>query len=258
MMNFLAPINHLFLELLVQLHQLTGNLGWSIIAFTALIRLVLVPLSIPTARSQKKIKELAPEYSALKKLHKGDKKALQSAQMELYKKHNVNPLAGCLPQLVQIALLIFLYQILVSFVGQTEVNGVVINTKFFWLNLSKPDQFYVLPVLAAITQLIMSVMILPGGETPDVIPNQSKDKSLVKENEKEEDAAEMAASMQKNMLFLMPIMTGMFAMRFPSGVALYWVASTVFSIGQQYFTSGWGGVETYSRRIYEILIKREK
>ena len=91
-------------------------------------------------------------------------------------------------------------------------------------------------------------MILPGGETPDVIPNDAKTKKLKEENKKEEDAAEMAAAMQKQMLFIMPVMTAFIAIRFPSGLALYWVASTVFSIVQQYFTTGWGGVTLYAKR----------
>jgi YidC/Oxa1 family membrane protein insertase len=246
----------MLLELLAQLHQLTGNLGWSILTFTLLIKLLFVPLSIPSMKSQKKMKELQPELNKLKKLHKDDKKSLQVAQIELYKKHNINPLSGCLPQIVQLVLLIVLYQVLISFVSKTEVNGMLINPSFFWLNLTKPDPLYILPVLAGLTQLFLSVMILPGGETPDIIPNDSKDKKLVEANKKEEDTAEMAATMQKQMLFMMPIMTAFIALRFPSGLALYWVASTVLSIVQQYFMSGWGGLETYTRRVMTFVQNR--
>jgi YidC/Oxa1 family membrane protein insertase len=87
----------------------------------------------------------------------------------------------------------------------------------------------------------MSLMISPGAEIPDIVPNESKKKEVQKANEKEEDFAEMAASMQKQMLFFMPVMTAFIAWRYPSGLALYWVITTVFSIVQQYFISGWGG-----------------
>ncbi|MBW7955111.1 membrane protein insertase YidC [Patescibacteria group bacterium] len=241
-------INQVLLEFLVQLHQITGGLGLAILAFTAIVRLLLVPLSLPGMKSQKKMREIQPELKKLKDIHGKDKQALQVAQMELYKKHNINPLSGCLPQIVQIVLLIVLYHVLSVFVGTNEVNGVTLNPDFLWLNLTQPDSLFILPVLAGLTQLILSLMILPGGETPDVIPNDAKTKKLKEENKKEEDAAEMAAAMQKQMLFIMPVMTAFIAIRFPSGLALYWVASTVFSIVQQYFTTGWGGVTLYAKR----------
>lgn len=241
-------VNQVLIEFLVQLHQLTGNLGLAILAFTAIVRFLLLPLSLPGMSSQKKMRAIQPELKKLKDIHGDDKKALQMAQMELYKKHNVNPLAGCLPQIVQIVLLIVLYNVLSSFVSKTEVNGILLNPNFGWLNLTQPDRLFVLPILAGITQLILSLMIVPGGETPDIVPNDSKIKKVKEANKQEEDAAEMAAAMQKQMIFIMPIMTAFIAIRFPSGLALYWVASTVFSIVQQYFTTGWGGVTLYAKR----------
>lgn len=250
-------LNQALIELLIQLHQLTGNLGWAILVFTLVIRFLLVPLSLPSIRSQKKIRELQPKLKILKDLHGSDKKALQMAQIELYKKHNINPLSGCLPQLVQIGLLIILYNVLINFVSSGVVNGVDLNESFYWLDLTRTDRTFVLPVLAGVTQLILSLMILPGGETPDIIPNDAKSKKLKEENKKEEDVAEMAAAMQKQMLFIMPVMTGFIAISFPSGLALYWVASTVFSIGQQYFISGWGGVTLYVQRLQNIINRKK-
>lgn len=236
------------LTVLVQFHNLTGNLGYSILLFTFVVRSLLLPLSLPSLKSQKKIRAIQPEVNELKKKHGNDKKAFQVAQMELYKKYNVNPLSGCLPQIVQIIVLILLYQVLVKFISTPLIQGVAINSRFFWLDLSKPDSSFVLPVLAAVTQLILSVMILPGGEVADIVPNDSKKKSIQEANKKEEDVADMAASMQKQMLFLMPLTTGFIALRFPSGLALYWVATTVFTIFQQYFLSGPGGLVTYWKR----------
>lgn len=235
-----------FIQFLTLLNDLTGNLGLAILVFTFLIRSVLLPLSMPTLKASQKMKELQPELKKLKKKHGKDKKALQEAQMELYKKYNVNPLAGCIPQLLQFAVLIFLYQALISFLNGS--SGMV-NTTFLWLNLAEVDSTYVLPVLAAVTQLVLSLMIAPGAEKRDIVPNDSKSKKVQKENEKEEDMADMAQSMQQQMMFIMPLMTGFLALRFPSGLALYWVATTVFSIGQQYYVSGLGGIKTYSQRI---------
>lgn len=242
-----------FTQLLSFLSTTIGSLGWAIVAFTFLVRLALYPLTSSSLRAQKKIRDLQPELKKLGTKHKGDKQALQRAQMELYQKYNVNPLAGCLPQLVQIFLLIVLYQALLAFLNGGMENGA--NLEFFWLNLGQPDPTYALPVLAAVTQLILSLMIAPGAEIPDVVPNKSSNKKVKKTNEKEEDMAEMAASMQQQMLFIMPIMTGVIALRFPSGLALYWVVATVFSIAQQYFISGWGGLTTYYQRFVRKYAK---
>ncbi|HEX7017916.1 MAG TPA: YidC/Oxa1 family membrane protein insertase [Patescibacteria group bacterium] len=253
-MNFLAPLAQIILSILAQLYQVTGDLGIAIIAFTLALRALLIPLTLPSLRAQQKMKELQPELKKLKQKHAGDKQKLQQATMDMYKKYNVNPLAGCLPQLIQIGILIVLYQAMLKFLGQTEVNGISIDPTFLWLNLTQPDPTYVLPVVAAVSQLIMSLMIAPGAETPDIVPNKATSKKVKAKNEKEEDMAEMAASMQQQMLFLMPVMTGFFAARFPAGIALYWVITTFFSIAQQYYISGWGGLITYSQRAYQFLV----
>ncbi len=234
-----------FNQLLVFLVETTGSLGLAIIVFTFLIRSVLVPLTLPSLRSAKKMQELQPEMKKLQKLHGKDRQALQKAQLELYKKYNVNPLSGCLPQLLQLGVLIVLYQTLIGFIN---ANGSIVNMNFLWLDLAKPDSKYILPVLAMLTQLVLSLMIAPGAETKDIVANNAKTKTIQKLNEKEEDTADMAKSMQQQMMFMMPIMTGFIALKFPSGLALYWVATTLFSIGQQWYVSGPGGLVTYTQR----------
>ena len=240
-------INAFTTQVLVFLYQITGNLGWAIIIFTVVLRVLLYPLSIKSMRAQKEIKKLQPEVNKLKQKHK-DSKKLQAAQMELYKKYNVNPLSGCLPQIIQLVLLIVLYQVFINFLGQEVINGVTINHQFLWFNLHLPDKTYLLPIIVALSQLLFSLMILPGGETLDLVPNKNSQK-----NEKEENVAEMAQTMQKQMLFMMPVMTGFFAARFPSGLALYWLISTLMSMVQQGMVSGLGGLEIYTKRALALL-----
>lgn len=240
-----------FQQLLLFLVDTTGSLGLAIIVFTFLIRSILVPITLPSLKSAKKIQEIQPEIKKLSKIHGKNKQALQQAQMELYKKYNVNPLSGCIPQLVQLGVLILLYQALITFINN---NGGVVDMNFLWLDLSIPDSKYVLPVLAVLTQLVLSLMIAPGAETPDIVPNTSKSKKIQKANVKEEDTADMARSMQQQMMFIMPLMTGFIALRFPSGLALYWVITTLFSIGQQWYVSGPGGLFTYVKRA-QVFIK---
>jgi YidC/Oxa1 family membrane protein insertase len=234
-----------FNQILLFLVETTGSLGYAIILFTFLIRSFLLPITLPSLRSTKKMQALQPEIKKLTKKHGKDKQALQKAQMELYKKYNVNPLAGCIPQLAQLAVLIFLYRALINFIN---VNTGIIDMNFFWLDLAIPDGKYVLPALAVITQMFLSFMIAPGAETKDIVPNNSKSKKIQKENEKEEDTADMAKSMQQQMMFIMPFMTGFIALRFPSGLALYWVVTTIFSVGQQWYISGPGGLVIYAKR----------
>lgn len=253
MQTIINPI----LVILLEIYKLTNNLGWAIILFTILVRTALLPLSFKSMSAQKKMKELQPKIKELEKNHNGNKESLQKAKLELFQKYNVNPLAGCLPQLVQIGLFIVLYQVLVTFLKQTTINGLTINQSFYWLeNLNSPDQWFILPVLAGLTQLILSVMILPGGEVADVVPNTSKSAKVKAANKKEENVADMAESMQKQMLFIMPVMTVVIALKFPSGLALYWTATTIFSIIQQYFLSGWGGLTLYYKRARLLFSKK--
>lgn len=244
-----------FTSIILALYSVVGDLGLTIILFTILVRSILIPITLPSLKSQDKIRSLQPEIKKLKNKYGKDKQAMQKAQLDLYKKYNVNPMGGCIPQLVQLGVLIILYRALISFLGNGEINGMTINPSFLWLNLSVPDNKYILPVLAGGLQLVLSLMIAPGAEIRDIVPNKSKSKKIQEANKKEEDVADMAASMQQQMIFMMPLMTGFFATRFPSGLALYWVITTVFSIVQQYFISGPGGLVSYYQRAKAFLIK---
>ncbi len=244
-----------FTIILVSVYSIVGDLGLSIMSLTLLIRSLLIPFTLPSLRARKKMNELKPKLDKLKKKHKGDKQALQKAQMELYKKYNVNPLAGCLPQILQIVILIGLYQTLKGVLAGGMLDGVTVDPNFLWLNLTEPDPNYILPVLAGLVQFVLAIMISPGAEIRDIVPNESKSKKVQKENEEEEDTAEMAKAMQQQMMFIMPIMTTFIALKFPAGLALYWVTTNIFSIAQQYFISGWGGLKTYYLRIKQKISK---
>lgn len=234
MLNFLiTPIN----TLLIFLYGISGqNLGFAIILLTLIVRGVLVPVTIPSLKSAKKLQELKPHLDKLKEKHK-DKQKLQLATLELYKQHGINPAAGCLPQIAQLLVLIALYQVFINFINGGQYNGQSLNLNFLWLNLGKADPYYILPVLAGLTQLIFSFMMTSGLESHVKAPKNKNEKK------KEEDNIEMAQSMQQQMLYLMPAMTVIIALKFPSGLALYWVVTTLFSLVQQYIVSGLGGLK---------------
>lgn len=196
------------------------DLGIAIIIITIIIRLIVLPLSIKSSRAQRKMKRLAPELAALKEKHKDDQQAFAKAQMEFYKRNGVSPIGSCLPVLIQLPVLFALYEVLRD--GLTKIDPALvygfihlpdkINPMFLeFLDLSKPEKF-VIPVLAGILQYILAVMTTPI----DKSPNPSTEQKL-----------------NRNMVYLMPLMTVFLAFSLPSGLTLYWVATTLFSIGQQ-------------------------
>ncbi len=245
---------HPILNLLVFFYQvLFQNFGLAILAMTVVLRAALLPLVIPTLKVAKKQKELAPELEKLKKKHKGNKEKLAKAQMELYREHGINPAAGCLPQILQLVVLIALYQAFIQILnsdGQQviEMNkilyfdflkldpGRALNVRFGPWNLTKPDPFYLLPILAGGAQFLLAKMMRPatlrGAEKAKETPDKSDD---------------LMYNMQKQMLYLMPLMTVFIGWRLPAGLVLYWLATTIFSLFQQYFVSGWGDLAAVKR-----------
>ncbi|MBM3208741.1 YidC/Oxa1 family membrane protein insertase [Candidatus Shapirobacteria bacterium] len=229
---------------------LFSNLGLAIIALTLVIRALMVPLTAPSLKAAKKMQELAPELEKLKKKHEHDKQALARAQLELYQRHGANPAAGCLPQIIQFIVLIALYQafsqvlrpdgvevvkklneVLYPILQLPETLG--INLKFLYLDLGRPDLIHLpgLPPLpgpflvgAALVQFLSSKMMSP------VVKKQEAEAK--KTPQKEDD---MATMMQKQMLYMFPLMTLFIGFSFPSGLVLYWLVFSVFQLGQQYF-----------------------
>lgn len=232
-------------------HGLGDSFGLAIIALTLTLRGVTIPLTIPALKSQKKLQNLQPELAKLKKKHT-DKKQLQLAQLELYKQHGVNPGAGCLPQILQVVVLIALYQAFLKFINGDQIDGSAINMRFLWLDLSKPDPFYILPVLAGLSQLFYSFMLRPGTEHSH---SSTSPKSL-KSRKQKEDEKDMAEEIQSQMTFMMPVMTVLISLKFPSGLALYWVVTTIFSVVQQWFITGPGGLLYYFAKLKSYLPRR--
>lgn len=237
------------LNILLSIDSVIHSLGFSIIIFTIIFRGITLAFTYKSLKSMKKIQSLSGEVNALRQKYKDDPQALNLAQLELYKKYNVNPMSGCLPQLLQLFMLIIIYRVLLKLVGMENLE----NVNFFWLNLTEPDPIYVIPILATVSQLFLSLMTSPGAETRNVVPDKSKKKAIQELNKKEDDTAQMAATMQKQMLFILPFMTGFIALKLPSGLGLYWVISTVFSICQQVFISGWGGIKIYYQRLTAFI-----
>lgn len=212
---FYKPI----LNSLIFLYKTLGNnFALAIISLTVLIRAALVPLILPALRSARALQDLQPEIDGLKKKYKKDKRRFQEEQLKLYRERGVNPAGGCLPYLLQFLVLIALYRVFIHFIQTGMIDDTQVQMDFLWLNLAKSDPFYILPVLAGASQFALARMM--------------GSKQAVKSSKETDD---MAMAMQKQMIFVMPVMTILIAARLPSGLALYWLSTTFFSIGQQYF-----------------------
>ena len=239
---FYQPI----LQALLWFYSITGNLGFAIILLTSAIKAVLIPLTLPSLKSADKMRALKPEMDKIKLQFKDDKLKQQKAQMELFQKHEINPAAGCLPQIIQLVVLITLYRVFMDFLGNGEAGFQ--QTTFLWLDLTQADTSLILPFITALSQLVLSLLILPAASTSAEkalaasTPNKKDDKAAG-------DMSDMAATMQQQMVFIMPVMTFFLATRFPSGLALYWLISTLFSLAQQIYVSGPSSVKLAFSRL---------
>jgi YidC/Oxa1 family membrane protein insertase len=182
------------------IHSLIGNWGWSIIIVTAIIKLIFYPLSQASGRSMAKMRTVAPRMKQIQETFKDDREKLGRAMMELYKKEKINPLAGCLPMLVQIPFFISFYRVLLESVEMRQAPFLL------WVNdLSSRDPFFVLPLLMG-AAMFAQFKLNPAPPDP----------------------------MQAKIMQFMPlVMTGMMAW-FPAGLVLYWFTNTLLTIAQQW------------------------
>jgi YidC/Oxa1 family membrane protein insertase len=241
--------------------HIPGPLGFAVIGLTLVIRLLLYPLMQAQLKSAKKMARLKPHMDALNVKHKNDKKALQQAQLALYKEHGVNPAAGCLPLLIQMPVLIALYNVFYQVLNSgnlvkelATINKVVyhpalritnLDLNFFGANLAvKPSQWQthgwwllLIPIITALLQWYQSKLMMQGSmaasakTVPAASPVDKKTKEITKTDEKK--PADTAMEMQKQMMLITPLMFGYFALQFPLGLALYWNVFGLFGIMQQ-------------------------
>lgn len=249
-------VNPLF-NILVVFYQLTGNLALSIILLTVIMRAVLLPLVIPSLKTMQKQRDLQPQLEKIKKKYKYDKKKQAEKQMELLKEHGLNPAAGCLTQLPMFVILIALFSVIRNFsngLGLDEINALIyfdslkftsleqIKTSFLWMDLGSPDPYYVLAIGAGIFQFFASKMSQPYVEKGTKAAKKTPDKK-----------DDLAYNMQEQMLFMMPIMTVIIGLRLPAGTVLYILVTTIFSLFQTYFVSGWGGLSPYIKKLKGLI-----
>lgn len=200
------------------------DLGVAIILLTVIIRVILYPLAKKQIESQKKMQEIQPEIKKVQEKYKGNKEKQGKELMNLYKEKKVNPASGCLPLVVQIIFIIALYRALVAGINFSECKDLYsfvacparIGTSFLGiLDLAKPS--IILAAITAAAQFVQTKMMMG---TMKAAPSEGK--------------ADFAQAMNKQMLYLGPLLTLFIGARFPAGLPLYWLVMTLFMIAQQY------------------------
>jgi len=192
-----------------------GPFGVAIVLLTILIKLIISPIfqyQLTTSRRvQAEQRRIAPQLAAIRKKYKKDPQRLNQETMALYKEHNINPLAqmsGCLPALIQSPILIALFYVIRDAHKTLPIQFVALAI--------------LLPLLAGLTTFVQTKMMTPRGGVGA------------------QDATQ--AAMTQNMTMIMPVFIGFISLQFAAALALYWVVSNLFSIGQQYFITGWGSL----------------
>ncbi len=205
-MQLLNPIKNVLEYVVIFLYEnITTNYGLVIILLTLIVRVILTPLTISQTRSMAKMQKLQPQLKEMQKKYKEDKQKLQQETMEFYKKNKVNPLAGCLPLILQMPVFFALFQVLRE-PSQKVLDIVGDNFNFLWMNLNERDPYYILVIVMVATMFLSTKMT-----TTD--PSQTK------------------------IMYIMPVVFGFISWQFPAGILVYWVTTNIWSIGQQWIVN---------------------
>lgn len=205
-------VTHPMQQALTFFYMMTQKMGYpsygvAIILLTVAIKLVLYPLTVKQVKSMKSVQEIQPKVKALQEKYKDNKEKLQSEIAALYKAHKVNPLAGCLPLVVQMPILMGIF----FAIKEYHYEG---PTKFLWLDnlqqgtsITDPsDPYFIIPLLCALTTFV----------------------------QQKQTTTEMTQQ-NKMMLMFMPVFIGYITITFPAGLGVYWVVSNLVQIIQQWF-----------------------
>ena len=189
------------LKVLAFFYRLTGNYGWSIIFMTFVIKLLFFPLTHKSFKSMKGMQKVQPYVKIIQQRNKDNRQKMNEEMMELYKKHKVNPVGGCLPMLLQIPVFIALYHALFFSI---ELRGAPFMG---WVtDLSVADPYYVYPVLMGATMFLQQKL------TPS-----------------------MGDPMQQKIMMFLPIVFTFLFLTFPAGLVIYWTVNNILTICQQYY-----------------------
>lgn len=177
-----------------------GSYGLSLLIVTILVRLILLPLFVKQIRNTKMMQEMQPKMTKIRSQHKGDSRKIQEETMKMYQEAGINPMAGCLPTVLQLPVLYALY-------GAIDGNVDLHKSVFLGIfHLGQHDPYFILPAIAAVSTYFSTRMMMTGQD-----------------------------QQQKIMLYFTPVMIFIIGARLPAGLALYWIYTNVFTAIQTYF-----------------------
>nr|WP_285852495.1 YidC/Oxa1 family membrane protein insertase [Paenibacillus lactis] len=180
-----------------------GEYGLSVLVMVLIVRTLILPLTLKQVRSSKAMQAIQPEVQKIREKYKDNPEKMQMETMKLFQENKVNPMAGCLPLLVQMPIFIALYH-------SIYYNGLLREHEFLWMQLGEPDKLFILPVLAAATTYLQTKMMMKMNPSPQM-------------------------GMMQFMLFVYPILIFVMSFQFPAALPLYWFYSNLYTIVQNYF-----------------------
>lgn len=226
--GMVGGISHAMFFVLTRFYELTGSYGWAILLLTLVVKLMLLPLALKQTRSMAAMQQLQPEMKKLQEKYAGDKQTLNQEMMKLYQTHQVNPVAGCLPMLVQFPIFIALFY---TVGGSVEMYG---ESFYFIPDLGYPDPYSILPIMFVLSFLISQKKMASAD------PNQ------------------------KLMMYIFPVMFFFMMRTLSSGVMLYIVGQNILTNFEQAFVSKQPGntsnpaVEVIKGEAEDIQISKKK
>jgi YidC/Oxa1 family membrane protein insertase len=220
-MDVNIPIWNQYVDFLVNvldsLSTLFSSAGLGIVAFTIIVKTLMLPLTVKALQSSKAMQELQPKIKELQKKHGNDRQRISQETMALYQQYRVNPMAGCLPMLIQIPIFLGLYNAIMNL--STSGTGLWAEG-FLWLDsLALPDEWRILPIVAGLFQFVQTQMMRPANQPKSTDPQQA---------------------MMNSVMNIMPLTVVFFGWSFAAGPVLYWATQSVYSVVQQWFITGWG------------------
>lgn len=252
-----------FINALIGFYHLFGNFGWAVIVVTIILRIALAPLVMPSLKSAKIMAKLQPKLKKIQADFKGDQKGLAKAQMELYKREGVNPLSGCLPQILQIAVLIIFFSAFNMVVNYSMGKGDLVkinanlipafqmkadykmNLMFLGTDLTKNPSVIaktgwnmnmMLPIIllvgSAVLQFLSSKLMMPAYAKATAGKPAIDRSAYVKATPEKSD--DMMEAMRTQSLYMMPLMTVFLGWSFSMGILLYWFMNSAVMLVQQY------------------------
>lgn len=217
---------------LIFVYNIIPDLGIGIIIITVIIRIALLPISKKAIESQKKMQEIQPELKAIQEKYKNEPQKKGEELMKFYKEKKINPAAGCFPLIIQIAILIALYRVFLNASIHFDNQSKLLYSFIQGPNSINSISFGFIDITQRNIPLAVISALLQFWQTKMMMAKQQKKKVT---NGTKEEEPDFATIMQQQMLYIAPIMTFVIGLSFPAALPIYWIVTTLFMIGQQYY-----------------------